>query len=384
MTYQETGFRALYHHFCAFPLIEELKQPLEGFPEAARGNYVMVYGYVDPDEGLKLEIIAAALRTDDGFRVAETAPEIRASVSVDAVGEAEFYYFGDEDGKLADRYAAKLDALKEYAVSEQIEQSRMMGFLDASRDGKNIDTIGVFLVRDGLQAEQCRAKILGLGENYIVAELVDEPVQDFDYHKGEQIVFSAQKTDDGVICFSNLNPNKWMSEEELEDGKLLEEAVAAFCEEQNDEHFTEVLELLRDSYVWIPCNAVMSSADQERWEAVMKDIQENPQAHQQDEAFEMNDDMWMVPAILENEGNPYFPIFSNMAAMGDFGDNYSKVQKHILEVIPLARENQVELKGIVLNPFTQAFALEPRLWDIIEHLKSRIKKTAVEVAELPC
>lgn len=31
-----------------------------------------------------------------------------------------------------------------------------------------------------------------------------------------------------------------------------------------DNHFLGIMEILRDSYVWIPCNAVMSDVDQAR------------------------------------------------------------------------------------------------------------------------
>ena len=79
-----------------------------------------------------------------------------------------------------------------------------------------------------------------------------------------------------------------------------------------------------------------------------------------------------VPDILQNEGQ-FFPVFSTAEAMGEYGEDFSKVQKHILEVISLARNNEKELKGIVLNAFSEPFVLDKELWDVVERMKSRIQ-----------
>lgn len=60
--------------------------------------------------------------------------------------------------------------------------------------------------------------------------------------------------------------------------------------------------------------------------------------------------------------------------MGEYGNDFSKVQKHILEVIPLARNNEKELVGIVLNAFSEPFVLDRKIWDIVENMKSRIEE----------
>ena len=60
--------------------------------------------------------------------------------------------------------------------------------------------------------------------------------------------------------------------------------------------------------------------------------------------------------------------------MGEYGDNFSKVQRHMLEVIPLARNNEKDLSGIVLNAFTEPFVLDKEIWDIVENMKSRIEE----------
>ena len=82
----------------------------------------------------------------------------------------------------------------------------------------------------------------------------------------------------------------------------------------------------------------------------------------------------MIPDILQNGEDYFFPVFSTIEAMGEYGENFSKVQRHILEAIALAKNNEKELAGIVLNAFTEPFVLDAKIWDIVENMKSRIEE----------
>ena len=76
---------------------------------------------------------------------------------------------------------------------------------------------------------------------------------------------------------------------------------------------------------------------------------------------------------IRNGAEYFFPVFSNEEAMGEYGEHFSKVQKHMLEVIPLARNNEKKPVGIVLNAFGDSFILEDKIWDVVENMKSRIQ-----------
>jgi hypothetical protein len=58
--------------------------------------------------------------------------------------------------------------------------------------------------------------------------------------------------------------------------------------------------------------------------------------------------------------------------MGEYGKGFSKVARHILDVIPLARNNEKNVKGIVINAFGESFILDRKLFDLIEGLESRL------------
>lgn len=373
MYYKDTGFRALYKHFIAFPLKDNIRQCIENYPNAEKANCVLTYGYIDHDAGLTMEVLAAGFKDDDGFAFFDTSVETRAFIRVGAVIDDEFFFFDDADGGLSKKYAEKLDVLKHYEVSEEIEETRKMGFLDKSRHDFYPDNVMVYLTREGLNPEGCWVRIIGLGDHFIMGTLLNEPDQDFGYHEGEKVAFFVQKQEDeSVILYTDMTPSRKLTAEDLEDGTLLKEAVAVFNKERTENHFLDVLEFLRDSYVWIPCNAVMSEADIAEIEQAVKESGDDLSS-MIGKTFSTKEAVRMIPDILQNGEQFFFPIFSSVEEMGEYGEHFSKVQKHILEVIPMARNSEKNVAGIVLNAFSESFILNAELFDMIENMKSRLE-----------
>lgn len=199
MYYKDTGFRALYKHFIAFPLKDNIRQCIENYPNAEKANCVLTYGYIDHDAGLTMEVLAAGFKDDDGFAFFDTSVETRAFIRVGAVIDDEFFFFDDADGGLSKKYAEKLDVLKHYEVSEEIEETRKMGFLDKSRHDFYPDDVMVYLTREGMNPEGCWVRIIGLGDHFIMGTLLNEPDQDFGYHEGEKVAFFVQKQEDESV-----------------------------------------------------------------------------------------------------------------------------------------------------------------------------------------
>lgn len=378
MNYKNAGFRAFYHHFTAIPLKEMLKISVKDFSGADKANCILTYGYIDQQCGLTMEILAVGEESKNGFRFYDGNDTIRSSIRIGAVAEDEFSFFDDEDGTLAKRYADKLEMLHHYDVSEEVEKTREMSFLDGSRHENFVDDVLVYLMKDGLKPEGCWTRITGLGDHWIMGTLLNEPDQNFGYHEGETIAFFAKETDEKkVICYSDMNPSQKITAADLEDGSMLEEAVTAFNNERTEPHLIDILEILRDSYVWIPCNAVLSDEDQKYWNDIAQKLTDDPDADPTDligKEFKTVGATRMIPDILQKGGQFLFPIFTTTEAMGEYGDNFSRVQRHMLEVIPLARNNEKDLAGIVLNAFTEPFVLDKEIWDIVENMKSRIEE----------
>ena len=85
------------------------------------------------------------------------------------------------------------------------------------------------------------------------------------------------------------------------------------------------------------------------------------------------DQIRMVPDILQNGDEFFFPVFSTAEDMGKYGESFSKVQRHFLEAVNLARNNKKKVTGIVINAFTEPFVMPMELLDIIAEMDSAIE-----------
>ena len=193
----------------------------------------------------------------------------------------------------------------------------------------------------------------------------------------EEIAFFVKETEDKkIICYSDMNPSMKITAEDLEDGSMLEAAVTAFNQERTEAHLLDILKALRDSLVWVPCTAVFDEEDQKRWEEIAEKLDNDPDADPEKligMEFKTHGETKLIPDIVQNgENHFFFPVFTTEEAMGEYGNHFSKVRKHMLEVIPLARSNEKDLSGIVLNAFTEPFVLDRQIWDIVEKMKSSI------------
>ena len=221
MKYREVGFRAVYHRFCGVMLSENLKKVIDGFPGAEEANSVLTYGYYDKDAGLTLEILTLAIVADESFKFGKGSYEVSAKIRAGALEDEELLFCPDEDGKIAELFSEKLDILKSYDASEDVEKTREMEFLDPCRHELYIDDVLVRLVKEGLTPEECWVTITGLGDHYFVGTLLNEPDQDFGWHEGETIEFHVMKTDeDKIICFSDMDVFAKLSDEDLADGTI--------------------------------------------------------------------------------------------------------------------------------------------------------------------
>lgn len=372
MKYLETGFRALYKNFAAFPLNDKFRKAMEGYPNIDDANCMLVYGYIDHEAGMTLEVLAAGIERNERFKFFEASEDVRFFIRAGAVENEDFALFDDEDNSLSTRYAKKLELLSSYAVDDEIEKTREMGFLDDSRHPHYPDDVQVYLMRDGLNPELCWARIIGLGEHWIMGVLLNEPHQNFDYHQGEKIAFFVEKTeDDKIICYSDMNPSQLLKPEDLEDGSMLREAIAAFNADRTEQGLIQIMEILRDSWVWVPCNAVLDEVDQKAFADLIEKADGDFSSLVGME-LSNQENIRMIPDILQNGDAFFFPAFITVEDMGEYGEHFSKVQKHFLEVITLARNNDKNVAGIVINAFTEPWVLDCEIFDLVEKMKSRL------------
>lgn len=370
MTYKEDGFRAFYHQFCVVPITKKIRKLLDGFPGENEANGILTYGYYDCEAGLTLEVLAAALMDDEQARFGVSSNTISSKIRIDTVAEDNCFFFSDDNGSLSKRYADKLKTLRTYDADEYVERTRMMMFLDDCRHERYIDDVKVIFAKIGLQREEIWTRITGLTENRIIGVLLNEPYQNFGYHEGDTVMFFAQKTDDDkFICVADINANQKITAEDLTDGSVLEAVVSKFNKKQNKENLIEVLAVLRDSNVWIPCNAVIADEDRNQIESMIKNSGGDVEKLI-GEKINTKGAMRLIPDILQSGDEFYFPIFSTVESMGEYGESFSKVQHSVLKAISMARNNERNISGLVLNAFTEPFILNKDFWNAVENMES--------------
>ncbi len=75
------------------------------------------------------------------------------------------------------------------------------------------------------------------------------------------------------------------------------------------------------------------------------------------QTFMSQDEVRMVPDILQNGDNLFFPVFSSDEEMGEYGEHFSKVQMYFSEAAGLAVNNENNVRGIVINAFSDPFEI---------------------------
>lgn len=138
---------------------------------------------------------------------------------------------------------------------------------------------------------------------------------------------------------------------------MIKKAVSEFKGQPTEANLGVLLSLLKNSNVWVPCNAVLSDMDQIQMEKMVEE------GIDVGDEFTNVDPIRMVPDILQNDGKLFFPVFTSEEEMGTYGEAFSKMEVTMQEAIRLAEHNENRLEGIVLNAFTQPFILPEALFD---------------------
>lgn len=168
-------------------------------------------------------------------------------------------------------------------------------------------------------------------------------------------------------------PDDQITAELLEDGSFLKKATEICNRNSTQLNMIKLLRILRDSYVWVPCNAILSDADYAMIEKMAKDAESGEGLDSlKGQQFTTMDNVRLVPDILQNGDAFFFPVFTSAEEMGEYGDHFSKVEKHFLETIVLARNNEKDVTGIVINAFSEPFVVNKELFELIEGMESSI------------
>ena len=195
---------------------------------------------------------------------------------------------------------------------------------------------------------------------------------------GESFMLTAELIDmimkaDGGAAYSV--PDDTITPELLKDGSFLKKATEICNRNRTQLNMIKLMRILRDSWVWIPCNAIMSDADYAALEKVVKDAEQNGGLDSLvGKTLSNQDNIRMVPDILQNGEDFFFPVFTTAEEMGEYGQRFSRVEKHFLEAANLARNNEKKVRGIVINAFSEPFVVPCEMFEIIAEMSSSFEK----------
>ncbi len=164
----------------------------------------------------------------------------------------------------------------------------------------------------------------------------------------------------------------------LKDGSFLKRATEICNRNRTKLNMIKLLRILRDSFVWIPCNAILSDADYAALETTVNEAKESGGLDTLvGTTLSNQESIRMIPDILQNGEEFFFPVFTTAEEMGEYGKRFSKVEKHFLEAMILARNNEKKVKGIVINAFSEPFVIPVDLFDLIMGMPSSFEKKEV-------
>lgn len=168
-------------------------------------------------------------------------------------------------------------------------------------------------------------------------------------------------------------PDDPITAELLEHGSFLKRAIGICNRNRTPLNLIKLARILRDSWVWVPCTARMSDFDNEQWTKLVMDAQEKGDLNSLvGKVVTSQDNIRMVPDILQNGEEFFFPVFTTAEEMGEYGDHFSKIERHFLEAANLAKNNEKNVTGIVINAFSEPFVIPKEMFEVIAGMDSSL------------
>ncbi|MCQ2507405.1 MAG: SseB family protein [Dorea sp.] len=181
-----------------------------------------------------------------------------------------------------------------------------------------------------------------------------------DYYKG----VASHQMEDSVDGAEDVAED----EDEIdEDDFLIKLGIRAVYENQQDEDIYRLLCILKDCQVWVPCNSVISDEDEAYILKMLEEAGGDPGALK-GKTLTSQKEIRLVPDILESEGELFFPVFSSEEEMGEYGEHFSHIPMAFVDALEMAKNHEENVRGIVVNAFTESFAVVRELFEVFEQI----------------
>lgn len=381
MILKEVGFRPVYHYVCAFELNDELRELIRECPDAAKASHAVMYGYIDPKDGLMLEVLCAGKQAPKYFYFRDTYQGKRVSIQASKVENVEFMFFPDLAPRFYKQVLPRIELLKEYEASEKLEDTRKMDFLDSLRSLQYPDDVKVVLRKDGLKPEEVWVSLTEPGEHELLGTLLNQPFQNYGVNKGDTIGFNVEETDEKkLLCIKSFDEPKVLTKESLADGNILKQCIQDFLKDtENEELFQTLLVILKNSQVVVPCDVEIS----EKASPIMDKIDNGLDfdSLSEEEKIILQNDTRFLPSIITSQKKLFMPAFSSEDEIGDHHkDAEARLHMPMSSAVGMAVDMINNVEGIVINPYTDNFILNKELFDVIQEMKPIFDDSQTEVS----
>ncbi len=276
--------------------------------------------------------------------------------------------FEHVDKRIAGRFEKKLNTVSHYE-SDENEGLHDRKDLDHLRDKHNPDDVMVILRRKGEEkGEGVWVRLEGVTEMFIIGELLNDPYDDYGYHKGDMVCIREVEADGETALFlderSPENDYDFVCDEEFDDlreeesekligEQLFEKAVKMYLDEPNEKNFAKLFAFMNTDTLWVPMAAHFSGPDEAK---IMKMIEEadGDLDSLTGTEFTTDEEVHLKPDILENSGRFFFPIFTaEWVIVEEYARQFSIIPMSLKQVLEYTLAyNEKELSGMVINAFT--------------------------------
>ena len=369
MIIKEVGFRPLYHFVCAFELNDVLREVVRECPEIDKASHMVTYGYIDPKEGMMLEVLGVGKQAPKYFYFKEPYQGKRITLHASEVEDIDFMYFPELENRFYKKYVPRIEELKQYDASEQIEESRKLDFLDGCRSNQYPDDVEVLLLKKGLKKEKVWVHITGLGDHCINGTLLNEPFQKFGVSQDEAISFNVRKkpgSPEQVECYIDFDEDESVvniNADDLKDGTLIKKLIADVREKKDENLFGFLLAVLRSSRVILPCNAELSDTAKQILQS------HSPEEEISDEDFDkITSETRYIPIELESDSEIILPAFTTIEEIENNLPDAFLIEFPFIKVIEHALGDD-SINVIVINIKSDGFAIDKELFEIINKME---------------
>ena len=242
MKYFKDGFRPLYHNFCIFPLNDTIEQACRYYPDVEDAYGVITYGYCDASGELMLFVLSCVKDKGEGAKQLCDIPKDQGcALLIEAVERIEFEFMGyGDDESLMNIFGKRLESVGLLDVDEIKEEVRNCRDIDEFRDKHVIDNVIVTIGKQGLEMEEMWAEAYSITNNRVNARLLDEPYQDYGFHKYDSVSLGIVKDSQGKRrLYANLTGLEPVVEDDADDDLSIDDDVEFDWEDGESLDFVE-------------------------------------------------------------------------------------------------------------------------------------------------